>query len=330
VPMRRRAKGQAGTGGDDLKLYYAGDFHGVEQVWRKFLRASQFYGAQALVMGGDLGGKAIVPIELGENREFRAEFLGQRYAGTAGQELDELKDAVKFNGFYPYVATEAELARYRQDESARDELFEAVMVEELRHWVDVADEYIDRSQVPTYVQPGNDDPWAFDQVLRQSRQLIAPESDVVRVGGHEMISCCYSNTTPWHSPRELNEDDLYRLLKSLAEKVEDPSRAIFNFHVPPYESGLDMAFKVNEDLSLTTRKGQPIEAPVGSKAVREIIEEYQPLLSVHGHIHESRGAAKIGRTVCLNPGSVYNSGRIQGVLVTVGATEVGRHQFVVG
>jgi Icc-related predicted phosphoesterase len=327
--MKWRAKSQAGTGGDDLKLYYAGDFHGVEQVWRKFLRAGQFYGAQALVMGGDLGGKAIVPIELHGDR-FRAVFLGKQYAGSVDDDLDELKAAVEFNGFYPYVATETELARYRQDQSAQDELFECVMVEELRRWVGVADEYIDRSQVPVYVQPGNDDPWAFDQVLRESRQMTAPESGVVRVGEHEMISCCYSNTTPWHSPRELPEDDLYRLLKSLAEKVEDPSRAIFNFHVPPYDSGLDVAYKVNEDLSVATRKGQPVEAPVGSKAVRAIIEEYQPLLALHGHIHESRGAAKIGRTVCLNPGSVYNSGRIQGVLVTLGPAEVGRHQFVVG
>jgi Icc-related predicted phosphoesterase len=79
-----------------------------------------------------------------------------------------------------------------------------------------------------------------------------------------------------------------------------------------------------------TKGGEAVEVPVGSHAVRQIIEEYQPLLALHGHIHESRGTARIGRTLCINSGSEYNTGRIHGVLVTLGDTEVLRHQFVVG
>ena len=84
------------------------------------------------------------------------------------------------------------------------------------------------------------------------------------------------------------------------------------------------------DLTLVYEKGAPHIIPVGSHAVRQIIEEYQPLLSLHGHIHESRGATTIGRTVCINPGSEYNSGRLLGVLVTVTDHEVRSRQFIAG
>jgi hypothetical protein len=55
---------------------------------------------------------------------------------------------------------------------------------------------------------------------------------------------------------------------------------------------------------------------VGSKAVRAAIEKYQPLVGLHGHIHESRSAQKIGRTTCINPGSEYGEGILRGCLVT--------------
>jgi len=55
--------------------------------------------------------------------------------------------------------------------------------------------------------------------------------------------------------------------------------------------------------------------PVGSTAVRELIEEYQPPLSLHGHIHESRGKTRIGETIAINPGSVYSEGSLQGAVI---------------
>jgi Icc-related predicted phosphoesterase len=153
---------------------------------------------------------------------------------------------------------------------------------------------------------------------------------VTRVGTHEMISCSYANPTPWDSPREIGEDELYDRLKALAEQLEAPRRAIFNLHVPPYDSGLDTATELDADLRPVYRGGQPVEIPVGSTAVRQIIEEYQPVLSLHGHIHESRGEAQIGDTLALNSGSEYNTGRLHGVIVQLGEERVLSHQFVVG
>jgi Icc-related predicted phosphoesterase len=313
-----------------MKLYYASDVHGAEQCWRKFLGAGRFYSAEALIMGGDIAGKAIVPIELTGGGAFSAEFLGERHRGTTAEQLAELEAAVRYNGFYPYAAAPEELNRYRDDAAARDELFERVMVDEARRWMELGDQRSEGNGIPVYVMAGNDDPWALDDVLRAARRVVSSEEGVVRVGEHEMISCSYANPTPWNSPRELPEDDLYALLERLADRLESPHTSIFNIHVPPYDSGLDRAAEVNPDLTLTMRGGQPLEKPVGSKAVREIIERYQPVVSVHGHIHESRGHARIGKTLALNSGSQYNSGRIHGAVVQLRGAEVMSHQFTIG
>jgi Icc-related predicted phosphoesterase len=145
-----------------------------------------------------------------------------------------------------------------------------------------------------------------------------------------MISCSYANPTPWASPRELSEDDLYAKVKSLADQLERPETAIFNLHVPPKASGLDTAYEIDDQLRIVVRNGKPHEIPVGSTAVRQLIEEYQPLLALHGHIHESRGAATIGRTLAINSGSEYATGRIHGVIVKLSDDAVLSHQFTIG
>ena len=158
------------------------------------------------------------------------------------------------------------------------------------------------AEIDVFVMPGNDDPWSIDQVLETSEAIAACDDRIVRVGGHDMISCGYSNRTPWNSPRELDEADLYERIRALADRLESPETAIFNLHVPPYGSGLDTAIELDGELRPVLTAGRPHEIPVGSTAVRQLIEEFQPLLALHGHIHESRGITRIGRTVVINPG----------------------------
>jgi Icc-related predicted phosphoesterase len=189
---------------------------------------------------------------------------------------------------------------------------------------------MDGRGIGVYVMAGNDDPWVCDDVLAGGEAVTLCDGEIVRVGDREMISCSYANPTPWDSPRELPEDELYDRLDRMAQQLEAPERAIFNLHVPPYDSGLDTAAEINDDLTLVMRGGQPVEKPVGSKAVRELIERYQPALSVHGHIHESRGQARIGKTLALNAGSQYNSGRIHGAVVKLQGSEVVSHQLTIG
>jgi uncharacterized protein len=313
-----------------LSLYYASDVHGSDQCWRKFLGAGRFYGVDALIMGGDLTGKAIVPIERNGSESFSATFLGEVRSGKTERQLDELLEAIRYNGMYPWMASAEEIAAHSDDLDAQSELFDAVIVAELKRWIALADERMSQYGIGVYVMPGNDDPWSCDAVIEEASHVVACDDRVVQVGPHEMISCAYANPTPWDSPRELDENALYERIKKLADQVQAPERAIFNLHVPPYDSGLDTAREINPDLTVVYKSGAPHEIPVGSRAVRQILEEYQPALALHGHIHESRGEAQIGRTLAINSGSEYNSGRIHGVTVTLGGDHVVSHQFVIG
>jgi Icc-related predicted phosphoesterase len=323
-------KKRAATEGQTLSLYYASDVHGSDQCWRKFLGAGRFYKVDSLIMGGDLTGKAIVPIERNGSGSFTSTFLGEVRSGNTQRDLDELLEAIRYNGMYPWMASAGDIAAHTDNADAQSDLFDTVIVEELRRWIALADERMSQYGIGVYVMPGNDDPWSCDEVLEHASHVVACDDRVVEVGPHEMISCAYANPTPWDSPRELDEDALYERIKRLADQVQAPERAIFNLHVPPYDSGLDTARQINPDLTVVYKSGAPVEVPVGSTAVRQILEEYQPALALHGHIHESRGEARIGRTLAINSGSEYNTGRIHGVTVTLGGDHVLSHQFVIG
>jgi Icc-related predicted phosphoesterase len=110
------------------------------------------------------------------------------------------------------------------------------------------------------------------------------------------------------------EEDLQRHLEQLASQLQNPARSVFNLHVPPIRTPLDMAPVVDENLHPVIQGGSVLMGPAGSQAVRNVIENYQPLLALHGHIHESRGLAKLGKTVCVNPGSAYGEGVLHGAL----------------
>jgi uncharacterized protein len=321
---RKRGNGDVTS----VRLFYASDIHGSDLLWRKFLGAAPFYDAAAAVMGGDLLGKAIVPVEHRDDGTYRAKFLGEERLVHEGQELDDLLAAIRFNGFYPWTAPRDVIEQRATDTEA---LFGEVAREEMRRWVELAEaKGSPNGSSNLYVMAGNDDPWYVDEILARSPALVFCDDRVVRVDDHEMLSSSYANPTPWNSPRELDEDALYERLRGLADQLEDPARAIFNLHVPPYDSRLDQAPDLKPDLTPRYSGGHPVMKPVGSRAVRQLIEEVQPLLALHGHIHESKGETRIGRTLALNSGSEYNTGRLHGAVVTLGGERVASHQFVVG
>jgi uncharacterized protein len=313
-----------------MSLYYASDVHGSDVCWRKFLNAGRFYEVEALIMGGDLTGKAIVPIVRREDGTCSARFLGEERIAATQAELDELVAAIRLNGMYPWITDATELAGAEASPERRSELFDEVIAEDLRRWMELADERLADDGPRAYVIAGNDDPLYVDEPLRDAQQVCFCDAAIVRVGDHEMLSYSYANPTPWNSPREVSEDDLYRRLRDLADGLEDPASAIFNLHVPPYDSGLDRAIKIDDELRVVIEAGSTTDMPVGSTAVRQIIEECQPLLALHGHIHESKGIAEIGRTVAINPGSEYNTGRIHGVVVQLAPDRVVNYQLVAG
>src|SRR5262249_43241021 len=156
-----------------LKLYYASDVHGSDLCWRKFLGAGRFYGVQALVMGGDLTGKAIVPIAVNGTGAFSATLVGEQRTGRTQEELDQLVHAVRFNGMYPWLASREEIERHQADAAARAELFERIVLAELSRWIELADERIPRYGIDVYVMPGNDDPWSCDAVIESAAHVQA-------------------------------------------------------------------------------------------------------------------------------------------------------------
>jgi len=109
---------------------------------------------------------------------------------------------------------------------------------------------------------------------------------------------------PSASARECSEEELAKRIEELVSGIENMETAIFNFHAPPYASGLDEAPELSKDLDV--KYAGKVLVPVGSTAVKEAIEKYQPLLGLHGHIHESRAVTNIGRTLCVNPGALMN------------------------
>ena len=330
MQLIRRKKREDKAAAATLDLYYASDVHGSEQCWRKFLGAGRFYGVKALIMGGDLTGKAIVPITI-DGESFTPSSSERRSPGKGEEELEKLEERSATTACIPGSPAPRRCSAAHDDAEIRSELFEQVMVDELQRWIDLADERMAEYGIDVFVMPGNDDPWSCDAVIearvaraglrRPGRARRPARDDLVRATRTRRRGTARASSTRTRCTRGSSARRPARV---------DPATAIFNLHVPPYDSGLDTANEINPDLTLVYKSGQPNPIPVGSTAVRQIIEEYQPLLALHGHIHESRGEARIGRTLCINSGSEYNSGRIHGVTVKLAPDEVVSHQFVIG
>lgn len=313
-----------------MRIYYAGDIHGSERCWRKFLNAAAFYEADVLVLGGDITGKALVPIVSAGEGEWRAHVLGNEELIKGVEALAELEKRVRFSGFYPYPCSVEDYQRLEASEEFRDGVISEVMNRELERWMAIADDKLAGTNVRCLVMPGNDDEFSIDPIIAGATRVENPDGKVVEVDGYQLLSSAWANPTPWDSPRELPEEELEGLIEDIAAGLDPDTPAIFNLHCPPYDSGLDTAPELTADLRVVTRGGEQVLVPVGSRAVRAVIERHQPLLGLHGHIHESRHAATIGRTLCLNPGSIYAEGVIDGVLVELDGDRVVNHQFVQG
>ena len=312
-----------------LTIFFATDIHGSERVFRKFLNAASYYGADAVIFGGDITGKSLVPVVEVRPGRFEARLFGRTHAVAEGTELDDLEDRIRTNGFYPYRTTPDEVAILADPAHLRA-AFTRVMAETAERWVTLADEKLRAAGIPALMMPGNDDEPMVKDLLAQGDWIIDAEGRRVELEGFQVISYGYSTTTPWHSPREVTEQGMAAALDDLAAQLVDGQPVIFNLHDPPYGSGLDLALKLTDDLRVESGGGQPLVEPVGSTAVRAAIERVQPVLSLHGHIHESKATGRIGRTTIVNPGSTYGEGTLQGVLITLEKGTVIGHQFVSG
>jgi Icc-related predicted phosphoesterase len=312
-----------------MNIFFATDIHGSGACWRKFLRCAEFYGADTLILGGDMTGKGLAPI-LRAGGSYSTYIHDQRHDLTP-EELDHYIERIRDQGLYPFVVDEDEFEELRQDAARLDALFHQEVLDGVERWVALADERLAGSGVRCFVCPGNDDMLEIDEVLAGSKCLEVAEGRVVELGdGYALASTGWSNPTPWNTYREDSEDQLAARIDTMVRDVAvAPERLIFNLHCPPHDTPLDEAPALTEDMELV--EAGRVSAHVGSTAVRDAIERVQPALALHGHIHESRGVTRIGRTLAINPGSSYEQGVLLGALVRVnGKKKVKHYQLTTG
>jgi uncharacterized protein len=313
-----------------MRLFFVTDLHGSDLCFRKFLNAAKAYEADVLILGGDVCGKHIVPV-IARGSEHHADLFGEQLVARSDEELRQLVKRARDASGYPFVCEPDEWEEIAASPERQDALFTRLSVESIGRWVALAEERLAGTGVRCLIGAGNDDPLEIDDVLGQSSFVENPDWRIVDLDGFSLLSVCDANPTPWKSPRELSEEEYARRVCALAETVTDHTRSIFNLHVPPYDSTLDTAPMIDDELRVQYAGGEAKMGPVGSTAVRAAIERFQPLVGLHGHVHESQGVVRLGRSLCLNPGSTYEQGTLRGVLVELGGRKgVKSYQFTAG
>lgn len=314
-----------------MRIFYATDVHGSDRCFAKFVNAGKFYGVDAIVLGGDITGKAIVPLTATGDGSRQGRFLGEEVVAEEGASLEELEKKISNTGYYAWRCTVEEEEAMRGDAPAQEQLFLRLISERLQRWLALADERLRPEGIACYVNAGNDDSSEIDAIFDGAGWVRFLEGRVVELpDGTEMASCGFANRTPWDCPRDVEEEELTRRYEAVISGLGDPERAIFNFHCPPYDTGIDSGPRLNEELRMRSGAGGVDMHPVGSTACRAVIERYQPLLGLHGHLHESRGTCKLGRTLCINPGSEYTEGVLRGSLIEIRKGKVKSQQFTAG
>ncbi len=302
------------------RFLFSSDFHGSETVWRKFLNAAKYFDLDALVLSGDMTSKLMVPIIRQYDGRYKATLLGESYVLTE-EEIPEFEKKCRMIAYIPYVTTPEEAERIATNERLREDLFEKMEGEIIKTWLSLIPGRVPE-KCKVIMSPGNDDKLSIDDVIRAETanipNLIFGEEEVVPLDEeHEVLCFGWSNPTPFDSPRECSEEELEARLEAVVARVRNMRTAVFCIHVPPYKCIIDEAPMVDENMNVVLTAGRPRTIPAGSKAVRKIIEKYRPLLGLHGHIHESPGFVRIGRTQCLNPGSEYAEGILKAFLVEI-------------
>jgi Icc-related predicted phosphoesterase len=326
--FRRRAR-------DFTRIFFATDLHASTRTFRKFLSAAKAYEANALVLGGDVCGKVLTPIVARPDGMYEVPLHSQHRVLGRDEQLENAIEALDTQGHYYSVMSQEEYARLAGDEAQVDRLFTKLAHERLADWREQAEERLAPLGIRCFVTGGNDDrPDALAALDGANGAMVFCEGRATSIDEHHvMVSCGYSNETPWDTPREVSEEQLAAIIDGAVDGIDDFTNVVFNFHPPPHDSTLDLCPQLDTSTDPPTpvfSGGQMVYAAAGSTAVRSAIERYQPLLGLHGHIHESRGAVNVGRSLCINPGSEYGEGYLRGCIVNLVDGKVLSYQMTSG
>jgi Icc-related predicted phosphoesterase len=311
------------------RVLYGSDFHGSEAVFRKFLAAGIQYKANALMVGGDVTGKAMVPIIRQPEGHYEATLFGEEKTASTAEELEAVRKAIGQVGFYPIVLEKDEADELEGDSTKMGKRFEKEMCDRVREWMELAEEKLTPHKITLYFMAGNDDLYSIDDVVSEFPSIHNPDMQHLEIeGGYELVGLSNANLTPWLCARDVEEAELTRKLDELATLIQKPERTIAMIHVPPFDSTLDTCPDLDENLKIITQGGQVVMKSAGSPAVRAWIEKVQPMLTLHGHIHESPGHARNGRTLMINAGSEYAEGIMKAAIVNLEGDRVKGHMLI--
>jgi Icc-related predicted phosphoesterase len=311
------------------RILYGSDFHGSEAVFRKFLASGLQYKANALMVGGDVTGKAMVPVIHQGGGRYQSSLFGEDKTSSTPDELENLKKSISNVGFYPIVLEQDEAQELESDPAKMGVRFEQEMCQRVRDWMKLAEEKLVPQKVTLYFMAGNDDLYSIDKVVEEFKDIRNPDMKHFELqGGYEVVGLSNANLTPWLCARDIEESELTAKLDILAGMIEKPERTVAIIHVPPIGSGLDTCPDLDKNLKIITQGGQVVMKSAGSPAVKAFIEKVQPMLTLHGHIHESPGHVRNGRTLMINAGSEYAEGIMKAAIINLEDGKVKGHLLV--
>jgi uncharacterized protein len=313
------------------RILYASDFHGSEAFYRKFLSAAMQYQANVMIVGGDVTGKAMIPVVHQGNGHYQGYLFGRKEEPSTREGLEKLTQTISNVGFYPIVLEKDEADDLEQHPEKMGTRFEHEMCTRIQAWLSLYEEKLGGKGIQLFFMPGNDDLHSIDTIIEQFPHVHNPDAKRFWIDDeHELVGISNSNMTPWKCVRDVEEDVLENKLNDLAALLDHPQTAVAALHVPPYDSGIDVCPQLDKDLKIMTSGGQVLMKPVGSTAVRKFIEKVQPLLTLHGHIHEAPGHVRIGRTLAINAGSEYAEGILKAAIVNIEKDKVKGHILISG
>ena len=301
-----------------MRLLFVSDMQSSTETWIKAIENSVRQNIDILILAGDHTGKYLAPIvEKGENWESKVD--GKEYIFHSKNEIQQFMQRMGKRGMYTKVMSQPEIDRMRDDPSYFNQVFESIIIKHMRNLLALLKESNLPENTRVLISPGNDDPYCLDDVLFKSQKehICIGRENIVHIHGYSIVNFEYSSPTPWNTPRELSEEEIYKRIKNLLDIQKLSTNTVFNFHCPPYGTLIDRAPKLDKTLKPVIKGGRIKFDNVGSKSIRRLIEDYQPICSLHGHVHESPGRINIGKTVCFNPGSEYERGIFRGYLIEI-------------
>src|SRR4051812_4414634 len=147
-----------------MRIFFATDIHGSEMCWRKFLNAGAFHKADVLVMGGDMTGKAMVPI-VANGGTWELTLQEQRHVLSSDDELRAMEKRISDRGYYPVRLTKDEVDAWAGDSALVDTRFKAEMLGSVERWMTLAGEKLRGSGIRCVVSPANDDMFEIDPII---------------------------------------------------------------------------------------------------------------------------------------------------------------------